>query len=105
MVNRPTIGRCLNYRMLGQYVVNLGSASFRRRIVELSPDPNIHALKNIIDTMEMRSKEILESKRAALRAGDEAVKQQIGEGKDIMSVLCKFFRGAVYRSVFTFRFQ
>lgn len=40
--------------------------------------------------MEIRSREILEAKRAALRAGDEAVKQQVGEGKDIMSILRKF---------------
>ena len=41
--------------------------------------------------MESRAKEILESKRAALRAGDAAVEQQVGEGKDIMSILCKPF--------------
>lgn len=38
--------------------------------------------------MHKMAKKIYESKKAALAAGDEAVVEQIGEGKDIMSVLC-----------------
>lgn len=63
-------------------------------MVELFPDRNIQEMREIIDTMEMRSKEILEGKREALRAGDEALKQQIGEGKDIMSILRKQLVGS-----------
>ncbi len=91
------MGRCLNYRLLAQYFTSFGSASFRRHVIELIPDPNVQDFKDIVDTMEIRSKEILERKRAALRAGDEAVKQQVGEGKDIMSILRKFFLVSISR--------
>ena len=84
---RPTLGRCAHYIMVVPQLVKIGPASFRRRLVELFPDPNVRAMKKIVDTMEARAKEILEDKRAALRAGDEALMQQIGEGKDIMSIL------------------
>ncbi|KAJ3553546.1 hypothetical protein NM688_g3552 [Phlebia brevispora] len=85
----PALGRCLNYRMLAHHHTKFGPASLRRKIVDLVPDPNLQELKDVVDIMDMRSKEILESKRAALRAGDEAVKKQVGEGKDIMSILLR----------------
>ena len=42
----------------------------------------------ISDAIWKTADEVLQSKRAALAAGDEAVSAQIGEGKDIISVLC-----------------
>lgn len=39
--------------------------------------------------MDKYTKEIFFGKRAALVAGDAAMKEQIAEGKDIMSILCK----------------
>ena len=44
----------------------------------------------ISDAIWNTAKEVLESKKAALAAGDEAVSAQVGEGKDIISVLCTF---------------
>ena len=46
----------------------------------------------ISDAMHARSVRIINEKRAALAGGDEALKQQVGEGKDIMSVLRESFR-------------
>ena len=37
--------------------------------------------------MRSKAREIFEQKKRALELGDEAVKQQVGEGKDIMSIL------------------
>ena len=45
----------------------------------------------ISDAMHARSVRIINEKRAALAGGDEALKQQVGEGKDIMSVLRESF--------------
>ena len=42
----------------------------------------------ISDAIWKTAEEVLQSKRAALAAGDEAVSAQIGEGKDTISVLC-----------------
>ncbi|CCM01002.1 uncharacterized protein FIBRA_03050 [Fibroporia radiculosa] len=51
------------------------------------PFIEVQAVRNTVDTMDRRSREIYEGKKAALREGDEAVLQQLGEGKDIMSIL------------------
>lgn len=39
--------------------------------------------------MHTESINILAEKRAALNAGDDALLKSVGEGKDIMSILCK----------------
>lgn len=41
-----------------------------------------------MDTMENQASVVFSMKKEALKAGDEAVVQQVGEGKDIMSILC-----------------
>ena len=41
--------------------------------------------------MHTESINILAEKRAALKAGDDAMVRAMGEGKDIMSILCKSF--------------
>ena len=46
--------------------------------------------------MRTRSREIYEQKKLALAQGDEAVKLQIGEGKDIMSILSESEGRAVW---------
>ena len=40
--------------------------------------------------MYRTSVEIYEEKKKKLRLGDQAVKMQVGEGRDIMSVLCAY---------------
>ncbi len=72
------------------FVVNIGSASFRRRVVEIFPSKSIQAARELSDLMDKTSREILDSKRRALAEGNEAVHRQVGAGKDIMSVLCTY---------------
>ncbi|KAL1948949.1 hypothetical protein VTO73DRAFT_10755 [Trametes versicolor] len=56
---------------------------------ELIPAPPLKRLIYIADTLRRRSTEIFEAKKKALLAGDEALKQQVGEGRDLISVLLK----------------
>lgn len=69
------------------FVHNIGPASFRRFIIDILPWKNAHKLRDMIDYMYNLGSEILESKKAALEKGDEAVDQQVGRGKDLISVL------------------
>ena len=45
--------------------------------------------RDIVDVMDEQSRNIYQGKKAALEKGEEAVVQQIGEGRDIMSILSK----------------
>ena len=70
--------------------MKLGPGWFRRFLVDhfLVPFKNVMRLRDIADTMHNTSTEILESKKRALKEGDEALERQVGRGKDIMSILC-----------------
>ncbi|CCM01086.1 uncharacterized protein FIBRA_03134 [Fibroporia radiculosa] len=67
----------------------LGPAWLRRRLVELVPSKDLQRVLSIIDIMTQKSIEVYQDKKAALARGDRAVVQQIGEGKDLMSILIK----------------
>ncbi|KAH9941860.1 cytochrome P450 [Epithele typhae] len=70
------------------------SLEWQRRLMALVPHAGVHKLSNIVDTLRRRSIDIFEEKKAALERGDEAVTRQIGEGKDIISILLRANMGA-----------
>ncbi|PCH43494.1 cytochrome P450 [Wolfiporia cocos MD-104 SS10] len=76
-------------RPLLPYITALGPAWFRRKLVEMIPIPTVQRLKDVTDVLERKSIEIYQSKLHALAQGDDAMLQQIGEGKDIISVLIR----------------
>ncbi|KAI0789222.1 cytochrome P450 [Abortiporus biennis] len=85
----PTVFQVQLLRYHFHYFTKLGPASFRRRLVEIIPHPLIQKIKDIVDTMKLHSTKIFDGKKKALKAGDEAVVEQISQGKDVMSVLMK----------------
>ena len=60
-------------------------------MAERLPHEKFQKLRKIVDTMHERSVHIYNEKRAAIERGDEGLKQQLGEGKDIMSILREHF--------------
>ncbi|KAF9224530.1 cytochrome P450 [Gyrodon lividus] len=71
------------------YVVNIGSANFRKYILKKTPWGPVQEMSRIADIMDKTSTEVFEAKKRALAAGDEVVMQQVGQGKDIMSILLR----------------
>lgn len=74
--------------MCSQYLPWLGPAWFRRFVSQLIPGPTFRHVKSVIDTISSQSWSIYLDKKEALLKGDEELKHQVGQGKDIMSVLC-----------------
>ncbi|KAF8150007.1 cytochrome P450 [Crassisporium funariophilum] len=70
-------------------VPKLGPAKFRRAMIDILPFKSLKAIRNIVDILHKTSVEIYESKKKALEKGEEAVSAQIGQGKDIISILMK----------------
>ena len=60
-----------------------------RTMLRWFPHPDVRRVMEIADTMAQRSKEIIDEKRRLLLQGDEAFVQQVGAGKDLMSILRK----------------
>jgi len=69
------------------WILKLGTPAMRRFLVERVPSKGVQNVVYTADVMDQTSQEIYRSKKQALQDGDEAVHRQIGEGKDIMSVL------------------
>ncbi|OJT08558.1 Docosahexaenoic acid omega-hydroxylase CYP4F3 [Trametes pubescens] len=59
------------------------------KLLHLVPHRDFKRMMDISDTMARRSLEIINEKKSALLKGDDALVQQVGEGKDIMSLLLK----------------
>ena len=84
---RPSIADTLHAMAILPFVKYLGPARFRRRLLDLWPDKRVQRLKRLVDMVYARTSEILEAKRVAILKGDEALIGQIGEGRDVMSIL------------------
>ena len=77
------------FQQLLPWLVRIGPASFRRKVVETAPHGTVtQRMKHISDIMYIRSTEIVNEKKAALAKGDEALKER---GKDLMSVLREWY--------------
>lgn len=68
-------------------IVKLASPQVLRFVMDLLPWKTLHNIRDLSDLLHKTSLEIFEGKRKALAEGDEAVERQIGQGKDIMSIL------------------
>lgn len=77
------------YRLLLPWVVDVGPPALLRWLARNLPWHDLNHLAYLVDIMEETSKKIFYSKKTALEKGDDAVMLQIGEGRDIMSVLRK----------------
>lgn len=77
------------YRMLIPYFVKLGPKWFRRWLAENAPFERVKHVTQIVNIMDENTRRIFYQKKAALEAGDAAVVEQVGNGKDIMSILCE----------------
>lgn len=73
--------------------------------MELIPLKNVQRMRYISDVMYEQSVQIFNDKKAALERGDsEALKHEIGEGRDIMSILCALHTVvSVFRNLIHFR--
>ena len=69
------------------WLVKVGNAAFRKFAAKYIPWKEWQNLVGIVDVMDHTSRHVFDSKKRALEMGDEAILKQVGEGKDILSVL------------------
>ena len=76
-------------REVARFLPYLGPAWFRRFLLDLVPIPKIQRLKVLTDTLSKAAEDIYLSKKLAIERGEADLLHSMGEGKDIMSVLCE----------------
>lgn len=73
--------------MASPYILPYVPKPLRKLIGPFLPFANMRKLRDVAMTMDQQARLIFGGKMAALEKGDAAVVQQIGEGKDILSIL------------------
>ncbi|KAH9923737.1 cytochrome P450 [Epithele typhae] len=66
-----------------------GPSWLRRLVVRLWPDPAVQSVRRKVEIIYAFAKRLVAEKKKAIERGDEALLHQIGEGKDVMSVLLR----------------
>lgn len=61
----------------------------RRILADIVPFPTMRKLMHIVKVMDINARQVLQTKRDAIRKGEDTIREQIAEGKDIMSILRK----------------
>ena len=89
------MGKAAIPRRVIPYLPDIRFAGIGHKILEMFPHDGVKDLVKLSDILWTRSTEILTQKREALEKGDESVAAQVGEGKDIMSILCTCVRSLV----------
>ncbi|KAJ3559695.1 hypothetical protein NM688_g182 [Phlebia brevispora] len=86
---QPAISKIRIWMMLSPYRNWVGPAWFQRLLANFVPDQDFQRLKTVTDVLDKHSREIYTSKKKALLSGDDDMKEQVGRGKDIMSILLR----------------
>ena len=73
--------------MITPYFVPYVPKRLRKYIAPFLPLSNMRKFRDIATTMDEQARLIFRGKMEALKKGDAAVMQQIGEGRDLLSVL------------------
>ncbi|PIL34523.1 cytochrome P450 [Ganoderma sinense ZZ0214-1] len=85
----PAQSRFLLFGALVMMLSYVMSDAALRRFFSIIPLKGLQDIMDISVTMRRRSQEIIEEKKAALRMGDDVMLQEVGEGKDLMSICLK----------------
>ena len=88
---RPVFSRVNHLRRIFPYLPRR-MRGLQRWLLDRIPSADVQRAKALADTMHRNSIRIFEEKKKALAAGDEKAMRQVGEGKDIMSILSAYFR-------------
>ncbi|KAL5498617.1 hypothetical protein ACEPAH_1972 [Sanghuangporus vaninii] len=85
----PTFFKTLFLRQFLPWVVNIGSPSFRRKVVESIPSKIVKESLEVTDFLYSQATMIYRERKKAVESGDDMAKEKVGMGKDILSVLLK----------------
>lgn len=72
-------------------VAGMGTPGFWKIIIDHIPLEVLQSARHFVLEMDRSSKEIYEEKKRALAEGDETLTKQVAGGKDLISLLSKFY--------------
>ncbi|EIN07006.1 cytochrome P450 [Punctularia strigosozonata HHB-11173 SS5] len=85
----PAFASIAILRELLPWVTMLGIPTLFERMLPYIPIKRVQHIRNITATLDEASHEVYQSKKEAIQRGDDAIMHQLGQGKDIMSILLR----------------
>ncbi|KAG1740657.1 cytochrome P450 [Suillus lakei] len=85
----PSIFKVSVARQFLPFLIHVSPPNLRRFVVKIFPWKALKEICGIVDIMDETWTKVFEEKKRALSEGDDAVLHQVGEGKDIMSILLR----------------
>ncbi|KAI9458423.1 cytochrome P450 [Lactarius psammicola] len=83
----PATSSLAVYRSLFPYVYKVFHPKFLKLVGRMLPWPKLNHLMDLSETLNAEARRIYETKKRLLELGDDATVKQVGEGKDIISLL------------------
>ncbi|TEB40171.1 cytochrome P450 [Coprinellus micaceus] len=71
------------------FVHNIGTSNFRRWIIDVLGWKPLKQMRRVVDVLHGTAEKVIESKKRAMKDGDEALASQVGRGKDLISILLR----------------
>jgi hypothetical protein len=90
LLSRTAISSLAVYRTFFPYVYNMFHPTFLKLVGRMLPWPKLNELMDIAETLNIEAKHVYETKKKLLELGDDATVKQIGDGKDILSILSTY---------------
>ena len=76
------------YRSLLPHVSKIFPPKVLKFVGKMLPWPSLNEIIDLSETLNANARRIYETKKRLLELGDDATVKQVGNGKDIISLLC-----------------
>ncbi|KAK7680782.1 hypothetical protein QCA50_016090 [Cerrena zonata] len=85
----PALSALSYSRLLLPYMLKLGTPAIRSWIAARIPSRRLQHLRRLKKTLREEMSALFYAKKEAIKRGDEVILQDVGEGKDILSILLR----------------
>jgi hypothetical protein len=87
LIYRPTLSSLTVPRNLFPYVTKIFHAKVLKIMGKLAPWKTLNHMMEVTEVINASARDIYETKKRLLESGDSTTVKQVGDGKDIMSLL------------------
>jgi hypothetical protein len=89
-LTRPATSSLLALASLFPYIYKTFNPKFLKFVGRMLPWPKLNHLLDLAETLNAEARRVYETKKKLLESGDDETVKQVGEGKDILSILSTY---------------
>ena len=104
LLSRPATSSLLFLASLFPYIYKTFNPKFLKFVGRMLPWPKLNHLLDLAETLNAEARRVYETKKKLLESGDDETVKQVGEGKDILSILSTYDTVAFWLMALTWIF-